>query len=272
MKLAASLAALALVNNLSAVQCAFLQDDDLFTDDGDVASTMSSMKSAEKIHNAKFSGLNQSGQSDAIHEKSAMTFKDDEFVKNDLKKFDKVSFLQLEDSRAYPEPRPIGEMMAQMGDCEEIKASNMMSRTAEQDTAILGGSNLNDDEDIATTLESMKTAEKMTGTKLKEVESNRQNLANTGHFTHDFLADDHRVYTAELDNAQVDKEAVEAKAKAAEQARKAKQSLVQQEQQKGERREKAAQAEMAIHFMDDDYVQTQQGESESDSDSESDEE
>jgi hypothetical protein len=48
--------------------------------------------------------------------------------------------------------------------------------------------------------------------------------------------------------------------------------LVQQEQQKGERREKAAQAEMAIHFMDDDYVQTQQGQSESDSDSESDEE
>ena len=87
--------------------------------------------------------------------------------------FDKVSFLQLEDSRAYPEPRPIGEMMAQIGDFEEIKASNMMSRTAEQDTAILGGSNLNDDEDIATTLESMKTAEKMTGTKLKEVESNR---------------------------------------------------------------------------------------------------
>ena len=169
MKLAASLAALALVNNLSAVQCAFLQDDDLFTDDGDVASTMSSMKAAEKIHNTKFTGLNQSGQADVIHEKSAMTFKDDEFVKNDMKKFDK-SFLQLDDERVFPEPRPIGEVMAQIGDFEEINAANMMSRTAEQDKAILGGSSLNDDEDINTTLESMKTAEKMTGTKLKEVD------------------------------------------------------------------------------------------------------
>merc|ERR1719223_752921 len=137
MKLAASLAALALVNNLSADQCAFLQDDDLFTDDGDVASTMSSMKAAEKIHNTKFTGLNQSGQADVIHEKSAMTFKDDEFVKNDMKKFDK-SFLQLDDERVFPEPTPIG-------DFEEINAANMMSRTAEQDKAILGGSSLNDD-------------------------------------------------------------------------------------------------------------------------------
>jgi len=47
---------------------------------------------------------------------------------------------------------------------------------------------------------------------------------------------------------------------------------VQAEKQKGERREKAAQAEMAIHFMDDDYVQTHHADSESDSDSESDEE
>jgi len=136
----------------------------LFTDDGDVASTMSSMKSAEKIHNTHFTGLNQTSQADVIGEKSAMTFKDDEFVKNDMKKFDK-SFLQLEDERAFPEPRPIGEIMAQIGDFEEIRTSNMMSRTAEQDKAVLGGSSLNDDEDISTTLESMKTAEKMTGTK-----------------------------------------------------------------------------------------------------------
>lgn len=40
-----------------------------------------------------------------------MTFKDDEFVKNDMKKFEK-SFLQLDEERVYPDPRPIGEMMA----------------------------------------------------------------------------------------------------------------------------------------------------------------
>lgn len=96
---------------------------------------------------------------------------------------------------------------------------------------------------------------------------------NTGHYVHDFLADDHRVYTNELDNALVDKDVVAQKAKATEQARQQKQSLMQQEIKQGERRERAAQAEMAIHFMDDDYVQTQQGDSDSESsDSDSDDE
>ena len=268
MKITGALAALALVNNLSAVECAFLQDDDLFTDDGDVSTTLNSMKAAEKIHSAKFQGLNQEGQKDLLNEKSIMTFKDDEFVKNDVRKFDK-SFLQLdEDDRVYPEPRPIGEFMAQLGDFDEIANTNMLSRTADQDRAVLGGSALNDDEDISTTLESMKTAEKMTGAKLKDVESNKQNALNTGHFVHDFLSDDHRVYTNELDNALVDKETVEAKAKAAELAKKKKQSLMQQEQHQSQRREQAAQAEMAIHFMEDEYVQTHESDSDSDSDDE----
>lgn len=54
MKFTASLAVIALANNLSAVECAQLRDDDLFTDDGDVASTLNSMKAAEKIHATKF--------------------------------------------------------------------------------------------------------------------------------------------------------------------------------------------------------------------------
>jgi len=97
-----------------------------------------------------------------------MTFNGDEFIKNDIKKFEK-SFIQLED-RVFPEPRPIGEMMAQIAsgaqDFDEIKISNMISRTAEQDQAILGGSSLNDEEDMSTTLDSIKTAEKMMGSKL----------------------------------------------------------------------------------------------------------
>ena len=141
----------------------------MFTDDGEVSNTLSSMKSAEKIHSQKFTGLNQEGQADAIQEKSAMTFKDDEFVKNDMKKFDKT-FLQLDEVKMYPDPRPIGEMMAQIGDFDEITNSKMLSRTADQDSAILGGSQLNDDEDMETTLESMRSAEKMTGTKLKEID------------------------------------------------------------------------------------------------------
>jgi tRNA uridine 5-carbamoylmethylation protein Kti12 len=49
----------------------------------------------------------------------------------------------------------------------------MLSRTAEQDRAILGGSQLNDEEDMSTTLDSLKSAEKMTGFQLKDVESNK---------------------------------------------------------------------------------------------------
>lgn len=151
-----------------------------------------------------------------------MTFSGDEFVKNDLRKFEK-SFVQLED-RVYPEPRPIGEVMAmaQITDFDEIGMSNMISRTAEQDQAVLGGSSLNDDEDIATTLESMKTAEKMTGSKLNQINSSKQNALSTGSYVHNFLEDDHRVYTNELDNALVDKDIVDQKAKEAEFAKKQK--------------------------------------------------
>lgn len=74
MKFAASFAVMALINNLSAVECAANRDDDLFTDDGEVSATLSSMKSAEKAHNTKFLGLNRDGQDEAIKEKSAMTF------------------------------------------------------------------------------------------------------------------------------------------------------------------------------------------------------
>lgn len=149
----------------------------------------------------------------------------------------------------------------------------MLSRTAEQDRAILGGSQLNDEEDMSTTLESLKSAEKMTGFQLKDVESNKQNFKSTGHFEHDFLMDDHRVYTSELDNALVDKDVVDAKAKAAELAKKQRQSLMQMEQKQSEKKERAANAELAIHFMEDDYVQTRSAvdSDSSDSDSEDDE-
>lgn len=118
-------------------------------------------------------------------------------------------------------------------------------------------------------MESIRTAEKMTGSKLNQVESNKQNALKTGNAIHNFLEDDHRVYTAELDNALVDKEAVDAKEKAAQKAAgQQKQALVQQ----GQRREQKAQADLAIHFMDDDFVQTRGEDSDSESDSDSDDE
>ena len=66
MKFTVSFAVLALINNLSTVQSIALKDDDLFTDDADVSSTLSSMKQAEKVHNTKFTGLNADAQKEAI--------------------------------------------------------------------------------------------------------------------------------------------------------------------------------------------------------------
>lgn len=221
MKFAASFAVMALVNNLSSVQCSKMMDDDLFTDDGEVSATMSSMKMAEKAHNTKFIGLNREGQDEVIKEKSSMTFSGDEFVKNDLKKFDK-SFVQIEDSQNYPEARPIGEVLSMIGsmslDFDEVKTSAMISRTADQDRAVLAGSSLNDDEDEQTTLESLKSAEKMSGAKFDKVESKKENFARTGSFIHNFLEDDHRVYTNEVDNALADKSEQDKRANAEKRA------------------------------------------------------
>lgn len=57
-----------------------------------------------------------------------MSFSGDEFMKNDARHFDK-SFVQLSEEFVYPEPRPIGELLAMIGDFDDIKPSNMISRT-----------------------------------------------------------------------------------------------------------------------------------------------
>lgn len=187
-----------------------------------------------------------------------MTFNGDEFVKNDLKKFDK-SFVQIEDYQ-IPEARPIGEVLSMIGtsvsDFDEVKTSAMISRTADQDRAILGGSSLNDDEDEQTTLESLKSAEKMSGKQLNKVDATKENAARTGSYIHNFLEDDHRVYTSEVDNALADKGAENAKANADRKAQQERQALVQQQAKQNQIKEQKATDEIAIHFMDDGYVQT----------------
>jgi len=50
MKFAISLAVFAIINNVSAVEAAAIKDDNLFTDDGEAAETLSSLRTAEKIH------------------------------------------------------------------------------------------------------------------------------------------------------------------------------------------------------------------------------
>lgn len=180
-----------------------------------------------------------------------MTFNDkDEFVRYDKRNYGNlagtITLLQTEDDVHYPEPRPIGEMMMMMRDSDEIRNDRMLSKTAKQDAQVLTGSQLNDEEDFETTIESMATAEKMHGAEMKipEVSSNKE-FNKSGSKIHNILEDDHRIYTAELDNAMNDQEIIakrEAEAKAKRDA-----ELKKKQAQKKEIIE-APSKEAALHY------------------------
>ena len=73
--------------------------------------------------------LKEDDQKDAITDKSDMKFQNDEFVRNDIKKYN-VNLLQIKDQIKFKQPKPIGEMMAQIKDSEDVENSEMVSRTA----------------------------------------------------------------------------------------------------------------------------------------------
>ena len=58
--------------------------------------------------------------------------------------------------------------------------SNGMLRAATQDQKILAGAQLNDDDDQADTLESLKSAENISGKKIGQVEFGEKNYGKTG--------------------------------------------------------------------------------------------
>ena len=73
-----SLAIFALINNTSAIN--IRDDDDLYTDDGQVADTLASIKSSEKQHGSTFNSLTQQESKEVVTQKTALNFdKDDDF-------------------------------------------------------------------------------------------------------------------------------------------------------------------------------------------------
>lgn len=145
-----SLAIFALINNTSAIN--IRDDDDLYTDDGQVADTLASIKSSEKQHGKTFNSLTQQESKDVVTQKTALNFdKDDDFL-NSNKKY--TSFIQIDSEISYKDPRPIGEMLAMMEPSESV-------------SAILTGAGVNDDEDNAETMKSIKAAEKAVGGSMK---------------------------------------------------------------------------------------------------------
>lgn len=161
MKFTYSLAVLALLNNASALS--LRDDDDLFTDNADEQETLNSIAAAEKAHGTKFNGISTEDQKALTTQKTKMTFQNDNFVMNERRVFGaadknlpKGSLLMLEEEMHYPEPRPIGEVLMQM----------WSSFPADYDGKVLAGAQLNDEDDTATTLESLKSAEAISGNKM----------------------------------------------------------------------------------------------------------
>ena len=109
-----SLVVLALLGHSQAIK---LTDDDLFSDDKDANDTLASIKQAEKEHGSHFTGISKEDMQSLVTQKSTMTFKDDEFVRNQEKKdWERKEFVQIDEQiNIDPQARPIGQMLAQIG-------------------------------------------------------------------------------------------------------------------------------------------------------------
>lgn len=141
----------------------------------------------------------------------------DQFIKDGPAQFSKLQ-LDSEIRIDAEDQRPIGEFFTQIDvntvEDGNVISSNGMLRAASSDRQILAGAQLNDDDDQADTLESLKSAERVSGNKLGQVEYTEKNFAKSGNLAKDFMADDTRIYTNYLSDALTDKDAEERKVKA----------------------------------------------------------
>ena len=134
--------------------------------------------------------MSREDQNDLLKVRTELHFGNDmEFLKNTERKdfgANSHNLLQLgEEIRIYPEARPIGEMLAQIGDPEDI----------------LEGAGLNDAEDARLTLESLESAEKLTGEKMPnpEVYKSVAQIRAKGSLVENLIQDNGRISGAMLD-------------------------------------------------------------------------
>jgi len=143
-----------------------------------------------------------------------MTFQGDNFVMNERRTYGtadktmpKGSLLMLEDN-IYPEPRPIAELLQPearpIGELMmQIEARH--PALADPEGKVLSGAQLNDDDDTAQTLASLKASEAISGNKMTVPEQSSENYQKSGTEYEDFLAREHRVSTKQLEDALTDK-------------------------------------------------------------------
>ena len=154
----ATIAVLALINNVSSIKMRDA-DDDLFTDNASEVETLQSISQAEKSMGIKFSGnLTAEETHNLVSEKSKLSFENDQFVKNEKRTYAEKTLLQLDDDFSG---KSIGSF-AQVRDGY---------RSAEYDSKVLAGYQLNDEDDARATLESIKSAETINGATMKAPEN-----------------------------------------------------------------------------------------------------
>lgn len=258
MKFATTLATIALINNVSAFKLQKAYADDLFTDDYEQQSLMESLTAAEKSTGKTMSSQpKMSGEDfrELITQKTQIKFdENDQFVKDGPASFAKLQ-LDAEIKIDSEEARPIGEFFTQIDvntvEDGNVISSNGMLRAASSDQKVLAGAQLNDDDDQEATLESLKSAERMSGTKLGQVEFTEKNFAKSGNLAKDFMAEDTRIYTSYLKDALTDKDAEEKKVKAEQDAIKASEAAKKKKEVKVVQE---ANEELNFHFREDDLM------------------
>lgn len=177
MKYTLSLAVLALINNASALR---LRDDDvgdLWSDESQEADTLNSIKAAEKAHGKSLdASIASDNMQQILSQKSSVKFdNNDDFIKLDKRTFDNANVQINSELRfsEYPEARPIGEIMAQIGG------------------EWLGGSD--DQDDVFQTLASVKSAEIQHGKSYALPEMSSEIYNKTGNKVENILAEDRRI-------------------------------------------------------------------------------
>ena len=241
-KLVLSFAVLALINNASAIRIAD-SDDDLFTDNASEAETLQSISQAEKATGSKFNGISAEDQHNIVGDKNKMTFENDQFVKSEKRTYiNDKTMLQIDaDIRDFG-GQPIGTF-AQVRDGY---------RTAEYDSQVLAGTQLNDEDDAKTTLESLKSSENISGTVIKAPQEKEELFQTTGSQYINLIADENkRVSTAELDNALLDHDDEEKIQQQKADAQQKLEKIQRQEALASKKKVVEAEEEVAEHFRPD---------------------
>lgn len=152
--------------------------------------TQDSIAHAEKAHGYKFQGLSQEQESNLIASKSNLNFDEGmNFMMNQPKKYNYVSLTQ---DVKFPEARPIGQALLQLGDSYD----QMLVDTVE------------DNDDVSSTLDSLAQVERASGTKMGAPAIDEKLYETQGNKVENLLSDNNRISLRELDEATMEQEDV----------------------------------------------------------------